>query len=154
MVAPRSEYLDVITTRLQVQDTVTAVPGLFENTLPRLVRQVSEIALLHADGDWYTSTATILSCLLPNLVNGGIIQIDDYGFWDGCRRAVHEYETRCLYRFNLQAIDDTGVWHRVGMESSASTSDQIIEFAEACALAGAEEESVNHRLPIERKAEA
>ncbi|NBR94004.1 MAG: glycosyltransferase [Actinobacteria bacterium] len=142
LVAPRSEYLDVITTRLQVQDTVTAVPGLFENTLPRLVRQVSEIALLHADGDWYTSTATILSCLLPNLVNGGIIQIDDYGFWDGCRRAVHEYETRCLYRFNLQAIDDTGVWHRVGMESSAGTSDQIIEFAEACALAGAEEESV------------
>ncbi len=31
--------------------------------------------------------------LFPLVVHGGIVLIDDYGDWDGCTRAVHEYLT-------------------------------------------------------------
>lgn len=144
LVAPRSEYFDVIAKKLAVQDIVIAVPGLFEHTLPILARQVSEIALLHADGDWYNSTMTIFTSLTSNIVSHGYIQIDDYGFWDGCRRAVHDYESKYGYRFNLHSIDDTGVWHRVAKETSKGVGDQLVEHAEACTLVGSEEEATSY----------
>jgi hypothetical protein len=38
------------------------------------------------------------------------IQIDDYGYWQGCQRAVREFEQKRSLHFQLQPIDDTGVW--------------------------------------------
>jgi Macrocin-O-methyltransferase (TylF) len=66
---------------------VELVPGLFKDTI-----KVDEpVALAHVDGDWYESTATCLTRLVPHLVPGGRIVVDDYWTWSGCRTAVDEY---------------------------------------------------------------
>jgi len=82
------------------------VPGLFQDTVART--DTGTIAFLHLDGDWYESTLTCLQALWPRVANGGCIQIDDYGYWQGCRRAVEEFFGPNVPQ--LHVIDHTGVW--------------------------------------------
>jgi O-methyltransferase len=63
--------------------------GWFNETLPGA--KCNEIALLRLDGDWYESTMDCLTNLYPKVVDGGLVIIDDYYFWDGCTKAVHDY---------------------------------------------------------------
>jgi len=49
------------------------------------------IALLRLDTDWYESTRHELIHLYPKLQRHGVLILDDYGHWDGARRAVDEY---------------------------------------------------------------
>ena len=49
------------------------------------------VALLRLDTDWYESTRHELTHLYPRLSKSGILIIDDYGHWKGCRKAVDEY---------------------------------------------------------------
>ena len=51
----------------------------------------SEISLLRLDTDFYDSTKCELNILFPKLSSGGILIIDDYNEWQGCRKAVDEY---------------------------------------------------------------
>lgn len=67
------------------------VKGWFQDTLPLYREQIDDIALLRIDGDFYESTKTCLNFLEPNLVTGGVIIIDDYGSFPGCKIAVDEY---------------------------------------------------------------
>ncbi len=48
-------------------------------------------ALLRLDTDWYESTYHEMRHLYPRLVVGGVLIIDDYGHWQGARRAVDQY---------------------------------------------------------------
>lgn len=50
-----------------------------------------QISLLRLDTDWYESTLAELEILYPRLSTGGVLIIDDYGHWEGSRRAVDEY---------------------------------------------------------------
>jgi O-methyltransferase len=52
---------------------------------------LDEIAVLRLDTDWYESTLHELKQLYPKLNAGGILIIDDFGYWQGCRKAVQEY---------------------------------------------------------------
>ncbi|BBD57757.1 macrocin-O-methyltransferase domain-containing protein [Nostoc sp. HK-01] len=108
--APIAEYLESICQRLNVQDIVVPVKGLFAETLPQYKSKIGSIAFLHADGDWYESTMDIFNNLYESIVPHGRIQIDDYGHWEGCKKAIHEFEHQKKARFNLHAIDYTGVW--------------------------------------------
>jgi predicted O-methyltransferase YrrM len=110
--APILEGLDVVCQALDVRDIVVPVQGLFASTLPESKSKIAEIALLHADGDWYESTMDIFNNLFAQVVDDGVIQIDDYGFWEGCRKAIHEFERSQNLSFPLRRIDDTGVWFR------------------------------------------
>jgi hypothetical protein len=58
-------------------------------TIP--LADMPEIALLRLDTDWYESTRHELLHLYPRLRSGGVLIIDDYGHWQGCRKAVDEY---------------------------------------------------------------
>lgn len=49
------------------------------------------IAVLRLDTDWYESTRETLRALYPLLSIGGVLLIDDYNFWPGCRKATDEY---------------------------------------------------------------
>ncbi|MEG3845592.1 FkbM family methyltransferase [Microcoleus sp. herbarium19] len=108
--APLTDNLDVICQSLDVGDIVTAVKGLFAQTLPESKSAIGSIALLHADGDWYESTMDIFNNFYDNVVPSGFIQIDDYGHWEGCKKAIHEFERGCGQSFALRVIDYTGVW--------------------------------------------
>jgi O-methyltransferase len=65
--------------------------GWFQNTLPVDHQGIGQIAILRLDGDWYASTKVCLEYLFDKVVTGGVVIIDDYGTYDGCRRAVDEF---------------------------------------------------------------
>ena len=50
-----------------------------------------KISLLRLDTDWYSSTKKELEILFPLLEKNGILIIDDYGYWQGARKAVDEF---------------------------------------------------------------
>jgi hypothetical protein len=66
------------------------------------------LALLRLDTDWYESTRHELFTLYPRLSTGGVLIIDDYGHWDGARRAVDEYLEQQESPLLLNRIDYTG----------------------------------------------
>lgn len=70
---------------------VQYIKGLVEDTLPRVVNESWPIALARLDTDWYASTKVELEVLWPRIAPGGVLIIDDYGHWLGCRQAVDEY---------------------------------------------------------------
>jgi Macrocin-O-methyltransferase (TylF) len=120
--APASEYLNVICQALGVSDIVVPIAGLFADTLPQHRAEMGQIALLHADGDWYESTWDIFTNLFDQVTDNGFIQIDDYGHWEGCRQAVHEFERSQNAAFALRVIDYTGVWFRKTDPSSPAAN--------------------------------
>jgi O-methyltransferase len=65
------------------------IQGTVEQTIPQHVPE--RLALLRLDTDWYESTRHELQHLYPRLQSGGVLLIDDYGHWKGCRQAVDEY---------------------------------------------------------------
>jgi len=67
------------------------VVGRVEDTLTKVGNLPHEIALLRLDTDWYASTKVELEILWPRVAKGGILIVDDYGHWDGARKAVDEY---------------------------------------------------------------
>lgn len=73
---------------LPVEDNaVTLVQGLFQDT----ITGDEPVALAHIDGDWYDSVRTCLERIGPRLSPGGVMVIDDYFYWSGCRTAVDEF---------------------------------------------------------------
>jgi len=108
--APMDIYLLTICRLLDVTEFVVPFQGLFADTLPARKEAIGSIALLHADADWYESTLTILENLYDKVEPGCFVQIDDYGHWEGCKKAVHDFERQRDLSFALHAIDLEGVW--------------------------------------------
>lgn len=82
------------------------VKGKVEDTLQHTKPET--IALLRLDTDWYDSTKIELEVLYPRLSNKGILIIDDFGHWEGAKKAVVEYFSTTAYKPLLQRIDETG----------------------------------------------
>jgi O-methyltransferase len=76
--------------------------GWFADTVPAYAAEQRSLAFLRLDGDWYDSILLCLEHLYPLVVPGGLVLIHDYGYWDGCTRAVHDYLSRS------QAAEDIG----------------------------------------------
>jgi O-methyltransferase len=82
------------------------VRGQVEQTIPASAPE--RIAVLRLDTDWYESTRHELEHLYPRLVAGGVLIIDDYGHWQGARRAVDEWLATTGAPLLLSRIDETG----------------------------------------------
>ena len=76
----------------------------------------ASIALLRLDTDWYESTRHELIYLFPRLELNGIIIIDDYGHWEGCKKAVDDYLKEHKINILLNRVDYTC---RVGIKTSS-----------------------------------
>jgi hypothetical protein len=87
------------------KEKIHFVQGKVEETIPRL--SPDSISLLRLDTDWYQSTKHELVHLFPRLSRGGVIIIDDYGHWEGCRQACDEYFSEQRIPILLNRIDDT-----------------------------------------------
>jgi D-inositol-3-phosphate glycosyltransferase len=88
------------------EERVRYVVGPVEETIPGAVPK--QIAVLRLDTDWYASTLHELIHLFPRLSPGGVLIIDDYGDWEGARRAVDEYLASIQTPVLLTRIDHTG----------------------------------------------
>jgi O-methyltransferase len=88
------------------KDKIHFIKGRVEDTLPEQAPQ--RIALLRLDTDWYESTRHELIHLYPRLCPRGIMILDDYGHWQGARRAVDEYFTGQTFAPLLNKLDLTG----------------------------------------------
>lgn len=82
------------------------VKGMVEQTIPLAAPE--KIALLRLDTDWYESTKHEMEHLFPRISKGGVLIIDDYGHWQGARKAVDEYLVNKKVRILLNRIDYTG----------------------------------------------
>ena len=94
------------------ENKIHLVQGRVEDTIPE--HSPSTIALLRLDTDWYDSTRHELIHLFPRISPGGVIIIDDYGYWQGARKAVDEYIKDNKISLLLNRIDFTG---RIGVVS-------------------------------------
>jgi O-methyltransferase len=65
------------------------VKGRVEETIPSEAPE--RISILRLDTDWYDSTRHELEHLYPRLSPGGVLLLDDYGYWEGAREAVDEF---------------------------------------------------------------
>lgn len=81
LAAPISENLEVVAKELGVWDLIVPVPGLFADTLPAY--QVH-----------------------PR----GFIQVDDYQDWQGCAKAVHDFEQEVGVFFRLHSVAEPYGW--------------------------------------------
>lgn len=71
------------------QELIRFVRGRVEETIPAAMPD--SIALLRLDTDWYESTQHELEHLLPLVMPGGVLIVDDYHYWRGSRKAAEEY---------------------------------------------------------------
>jgi asparagine synthase (glutamine-hydrolysing) len=63
--------------------------GLFEQTVPRV--QLAPLAFAHIDCDWYDPVRFCLDATDAALAPGGVVVIDDYHDYGGCRTATDEF---------------------------------------------------------------
>lgn len=88
---------DVIETFNNLNSTlykVKIIEGYIQDTFPKNIGQINNIAVLHLDLDFYEGTLFALEHLYDKVIQGGVIIIDDYGAYKGCRNAVHDFRTQ------------------------------------------------------------
>ena len=76
---------------LKLDKYATFIKGDVLKTLNQEENIPNKIALLRLDTDWYESTKLEMEKLYPKLVRNGVLLIDDYGDWQGCKKAIDEY---------------------------------------------------------------
>lgn len=100
------------------EPTRPCLPPRFNETLP--AAPIDKVAYLRLDGDLYVSTRDALEALYHKVSPGGVIYVDDYGSFKGCKAAVDEFRQKqavpCpLYR---SALPEQGL---VGVAAEAAT---------------------------------
>jgi O-methyltransferase len=88
------------------QDDLVFVQGKVEDTIPGI--RPKQIAILRLDTDWFASTDHELRNLFPLVSKGGVVIIDDYGYWSGAKEAVDKYFAEFNIPLLLNRIDYTG----------------------------------------------
>lgn len=84
---------------------VRIIGGSFADTLQSVI--TGPIAILHVDADWYGSTKLVLERFLPDMMPGGLVIVDDYHHWPGCKAAVDELGVK------INEMDGTAIWFQV-----------------------------------------
>lgn len=87
-------------------ELVRLVQGPVEETIPGEAPE--RIAYLRLDTDWYESTLHEFEHLYPRVSAQGVVAIDDYGHWQGARKATDEYLEKNGIPALLHRIDYTG----------------------------------------------
>ena len=87
---------------------INLIKGDIVNTLNIQSNLPKKISVLRLDTDWFESTKKELEVLYPLLSIGGVLIIDDYGHWGGCKKAVDEYFEKIGKKPLLIPSDYTG----------------------------------------------
>lgn len=104
--APIDEVRENLLTTGYPEERLVFVEGEVQKTLPATAPE--RVALLRLDTDWYESTLHELVHLYPRLARRGVLVLDDYGSFEGARRAVDEYLAENRLGIFLNRVDATG----------------------------------------------
>tara|TARA_B100000508_G_scaffold24977_1_gene18050 strand:+ start:25 stop:699 length:675 start_codon:yes stop_codon:yes gene_type:complete len=88
-IAVDQSHAETIAKKLGVKPNI--VKGWFNETLPAYKDKIGKIAILRLDGDTYDSTLDALEILYDNVSKGGLVVIDDFYDFEGCRKAVYDF---------------------------------------------------------------
>jgi hypothetical protein len=88
-------------------DKVHFIKGKVQDTIPGTMPS-GPVAILRLDTDWYESTRHEMQHLYPALVKNGVLILDDYGYWQGARKAVDEYFATHNIRPLMGRVDFAG----------------------------------------------
>jgi len=70
-----------------------------------------QVALLHCDADWYDSVLLTLETFYERIPPGGVVVLDDFGWWEGCREAFYDFCNRHGEKPLLERVDcDQAYW--------------------------------------------
>jgi O-methyltransferase len=64
-------------------------PGWFTDTFS--LPKPDTVAVLHLDADWYEATLLGLETFYDRIPDGGWVVLDDFGYWEGCRKGFYEF---------------------------------------------------------------
>ncbi|MBU1014904.1 TylF/MycF family methyltransferase [Patescibacteria group bacterium] len=111
LVGPREDAERLLFSILRIPgEQVRIEEGWFQNTVPHVKKELGRIAILRLDADWYESTKYVLEELYEQVAPGGYVIFDDYGDWEGCRKAVDEFFAERGLRQRLIPIDGFAVY--------------------------------------------
>lgn len=91
-----------------LNDNISFIKGDVLKTLSKEENLPQKVSVLRLDTDWYESTKKELEVLYPRLSIGGVLILDDYGYWAGTKEAADEYfaaHGKCPF---LQYTDHAG----------------------------------------------
>jgi hypothetical protein len=83
------------------------IKGKVQDTIPGTM-PAGPVAILRLDTDWYESTRHEMQHLYPRLAKSGVLILDDYGYWQGARKAVDEYFAAHKIRPLMGRVDFAG----------------------------------------------
>jgi hypothetical protein len=86
--------------------------GWFQESLPQAATEIGPITILRIDADWYESVETCFKCLYEHVIPGGYIILDDYFFWEGCRKATDEFIAARNLDVELCRVDATAAYFK------------------------------------------
>ena len=112
-VGPMEDVKKIIFDILKLnKENIKLKKGWFQDTLPLAKEKIEKISILRLDGDWYESTKVCLDNLYDNVSAGGYVVIDDYGHWEGAKKALNEFFEQRNINPKLVKIDYTGVYFK------------------------------------------
>ena len=89
------------------QNLINLKKGWFQDSLPKYKNKIGDISLLRLDGDLYESTMVVLENLYEKVTPGGIVIIDDYGAFIGCKKAVDTFRKKENIDSMLHYVDES-----------------------------------------------
>lgn len=89
-------------------DNCMFIKGDVIETIPMEENNIKNISFLRLDTDWYDSTKCELDYLYPKITEKGFLAVDDYGHWNGSRKAVDEYYKQNQVKPFVHPIDYSG----------------------------------------------
>jgi hypothetical protein len=88
----REQMMEVLNKK-RIDRHVDLIEGDITETVPAYLERNPglKISLLNLDVDIYEPSITVLECLYPRLVKGGVLMLDDYGVFPGETAAADQY---------------------------------------------------------------
>jgi O-methyltransferase len=85
-------------------NNLTLIKGKVEETLRIKENLPENISLLRIDLELYEATKFSIEKLVPNIVNGGILMVDNYSSYSGVKDAFDEYFKNSKYKIHYSTI--------------------------------------------------
>jgi hypothetical protein len=94
------------------ENNINFIKGLYKDTL--LINE--PVSFAHIDCDFYDPVMNSLNQIVPYLSINGIITIDDYYCWSGCKKAVNEYFKNIKKHFCFKTVANKLNIKRISIE--------------------------------------